>query len=159
MNFIIAIRYTQLYQINQFISEKNILVRFRAGRKEIFQNKSSEISKVSSLIHKYKLKQNLFRLLLSVLTYAVYLFTYAVYENYHDAFSSFFSHVTILIKYKLKELSRKNYSVTFEEIRNKIHPLNQASGITLSCQWNISCSEDPKFNYMKSSEINMLQYY
>ena len=28
------------------------------------------------------------------------LYTYTVYENYHDAFPSFFSHVAILIKHK-----------------------------------------------------------
>ena len=37
---------------NQFIYERNILVHFRAGHKEIFQNKSNEISKFSSVIHK-----------------------------------------------------------------------------------------------------------
>ena len=80
MNFSIARRYTILtwcldywYLKNQFIYERNILVPFRADREEIFQNKSNEISKLSSLIHKSKLKKNLFHLILSVLTYAVYL--------------------------------------------------------------------------------------
>ena len=39
------------------------------------------------------------------------LYTYTVYEIYHDVFPSFFSHVTILIKHKLKEPFSKNYSV------------------------------------------------
>ena len=138
MNFSIARRYTILtwcldywYLKNQFIYERNILVPFRAGREKIFQNISNEISKLSSLNHKNKLKQNLFHLLQSELAYTVY---YTVYENYHDAFPSFFSHVTILIKHKLKEPFRKNYSVTFEDIRNKIYLLSQASRISLSCQ-------------------------
>ena len=42
------------------------------------------------------------------------LYTYTVYENYHDAFLSFFSYVTILIKHRLKKPFRKNYSVTFD---------------------------------------------
>ena len=64
---------------------------------------------------------------------SIILCTYAVYEYYRDAFPSFISHVTIVIKHKLKEPFRKNYSVTFEEIQNKIKPLSQASGISLSC--------------------------
>ena len=62
------------YLKNQFIYERNILVPFRADREEIFQNKSNEISKLSSLIHENKPQQNLFQLLLSVLTFAVYLY-------------------------------------------------------------------------------------
>ena len=73
---------------------------------EIFQSKSNEIFKLSSLIHRNKLKQNFFHLLLSYL-YTYILYTYTVYENYHGAFSSFFSNVTILIKHKLKEPFRK----------------------------------------------------
>ena len=45
--------------------------------------------------------------------YWLLLYTYTVYEIYHDAFPSFLSHVTILIKHKLKEPFRKNYSATF----------------------------------------------
>ena len=62
--------------------------------------------------------------------YWLTLYTYTVDENYHDAFPSFFSHVTILIKHKLNESFRKNDSVTFEEIRNKIHSLSQAQNAT-----------------------------
>ena len=56
------------YLKNQFIYE------FRADSEEIFQNESNKVSKLSSLIHKNKLKQNLFHLLLSVLAYTVYLY-------------------------------------------------------------------------------------
>ena len=43
--------------------------------------------------------------------YWLILYTYTVYENYHDAFPSFFSHGTILIKHEIKEPFRKNYFV------------------------------------------------
>ena len=62
------------YLKNQFIYERNTLVPFRADREEIFQNKNNETSQLSSLIHKNKGKQNLSHLLLSVLTYTVYLY-------------------------------------------------------------------------------------
>ena len=99
------------YLKNQFIYERNILIPFRADREEIFQNKSNEVSKLSSFIHKNKLKHNSFHLLLSV---RLILYTYTAYENYRDASLSSFTHVPFLIKHKLKEPIRKNYSVTFD---------------------------------------------
>ena len=42
-----------------------------------------------------------------------------------------------MIKHKLKEPFRKTYSVNLEEIGNKIHPLSQAKGISLSL--SLSC--------------------
>ena len=118
------------YLKNQFIYERNVLVPFRAGHEEIVQNKSNEISKFSLLSTKTNSSKICFTFYCQ---YWLILCTYAVYEYYRDAFPSFISHVTIVIKHKLKEPFRKNYSVTFEEIQNKIKPLSQASGISLSC--------------------------
>ena len=81
--------------------------------KKYSKKKSNQIFKLSSLIHENKLKQNLFHLLLSVLPYTVYL--YCIRKLSRCFFLlSFFSHVTILIKHKLKDLFWKNHSVIFD---------------------------------------------
>ena len=85
----------------------------QSGPRRNIPKKSNQIFKLSSLIHENKLKQNLFHLLLSVLPYTVYL--YCIRKLSRCFFLlSFFSHVTILIKHKLKDLFWKNHSVIFD---------------------------------------------